>query len=185
MALINFEDLPSTATPLNANNLNNNFNYCVPTGGIVEYAGTTAPNGWLLCDGSAISRTTYADLFEVIGTTFGEGDGSTTFNLPNLQNKFIEGAGTNPVGTEMSAGLPNITGTFGIKGNGSSGVWGYSEGAFTPSSTGTTIFFNGTTAGNSESIGYYDFNASKSNSIYGNSNTVQPPAVVMNYIIKY
>ena len=83
MALINFDDLPSTATPLNANNLNNNFNYCVPTGGIVEYAGTTAPNGWLLCDGSAISRTTYADLFEVIGTTFGEGDGSTTFNLPS------------------------------------------------------------------------------------------------------
>ena len=83
MALINFEDLPSTATPLNANILNNNFNYCVPTGGIVEYAGTTAPNGWLLCDGSAISRTTYADLFEVIGTIFGEGDGSTTFNLPN------------------------------------------------------------------------------------------------------
>ena len=69
MALINFEDLPSTATPLNANNLNNNFNYCVPTGGIVEYAGTTAPNGWLLCDGSAISRTTYADLFEVIPKT--------------------------------------------------------------------------------------------------------------------
>ena len=49
--------------------LNNNFNYCVPTGGIVEYAGTTAPNGWLLCDGSAISRTTYADLFEVIPKT--------------------------------------------------------------------------------------------------------------------
>ena len=87
MALINFEDLPSTATPLNANNLNNNFNYCVPTGGIVEYAGATAPNGWLLCDGSEISRTTYADLFEVIGTTFGEGDGSTTFNLPNRKNK--------------------------------------------------------------------------------------------------
>lgn len=100
MALINFEDLPSTATPLNANNLNNNFNYCVPTGGIVEYAGTTAPNGWLLCDGSAISRTTYADLFEVIGTTFGEGDGSTTFNLPNRKNK--TGVGVDSSSTHFS-----------------------------------------------------------------------------------
>ena len=100
MALINFKDLPSTATPLNANNLNNNFNYCVPTGGIVEYAGTTAPNGWLLCDGSAISRTTYADLFEVIGTTFGEGDGSTTFNLPNRKNK--TGVGVDSSSTHFS-----------------------------------------------------------------------------------
>ena len=100
MALINFEDLPSTATPLNANNLNNNFNYCVPTGGIVEYAGATAPNGWLLCDGSAISRTTYADLFEVIGTTFGEGDGSTTFNLPNRKNK--TGVGVDSSSTHFS-----------------------------------------------------------------------------------
>ena len=100
MALINFEDLPSTATPLNANNLNNNFNFCVPTGGIVEYAGTTAPNGWLLCDGSAISRTTYADLFEVIGTTFGEGDGSTTFNLPNRKNK--TGVGVDSSSTHFS-----------------------------------------------------------------------------------
>lgn len=55
-----------------------------PTGTILPYGGSTAPSGFLLCNGGAISRTTYARLFSVIGTTYGVGDGSTTFNLPNL-----------------------------------------------------------------------------------------------------
>ena len=63
----------------------------LPLGTIQEYAGNEIPNSWLLCDGSAISRIAYADLFEVIGTTYGEGDGSTTFNLPNLKGKTIVG----------------------------------------------------------------------------------------------
>lgn len=56
-----------------------------PAGVIVPFAGTVIPAGWLLCDGSAISRTDYADLFDAIGTTYGDGDGSSTFNLPSLQ----------------------------------------------------------------------------------------------------
>lgn len=55
---------------------------------------TTAPDGWLICDGSQISRTTYSDLFSVIGTTFGSGDGSTTFTLPDLRAAFVRGAGS-------------------------------------------------------------------------------------------
>ena len=55
----------------------------LPIGTQVAYGGITPPSGWLICDGSAISRTTYADLFAVIGTSYGAGDGSTTFNLPN------------------------------------------------------------------------------------------------------
>ena len=56
-------------------------------GSIFLFAGSTAPTGFLLCDGTAISRTTYSDLFDAIGTTYGTGDGSTTFNLPNLTGK--------------------------------------------------------------------------------------------------
>lgn len=63
----------------------------VPTGTINQYAGATAPTGWLLCDGAAVSRSTYANLWAVIGTTFGSGDGSTTFNVPNLKGKVIVG----------------------------------------------------------------------------------------------
>lgn len=66
-----------------------------PLGTINAFGGTTAPEGWLLCQGQAISRTDYADLFAVISTNFGAGDGSTTFNLPDLRGEFLRGAGTN------------------------------------------------------------------------------------------
>jgi microcystin-dependent protein len=62
------------------------------------FAGTSDPTGWLLCDGTAVSRTTYAALYATIGTTFGAGNGSTTFNLPNLTSKFPRGAVTPSTG---------------------------------------------------------------------------------------
>jgi microcystin-dependent protein len=58
-----------------------------PAGAILVFAGSAAPTGWLLCDGSAVSRATYATLFAIISTTYGSGDGSTTFNLPNLKGR--------------------------------------------------------------------------------------------------
>ena len=66
-----------------------------PIGAIQAYGGAEAPRGWLLCDGSAVSRTVYSELFAKIGTAFGEGDGSTTFNIPDLRGEFLRGAGTN------------------------------------------------------------------------------------------
>lgn len=69
--------------------------------GIIQmFAGATPPTGWLVCDGSAISRTTYATLFAAIGTTWGAGDGSTTFNIPDLRGRAPIGAGT---GTNLTA----------------------------------------------------------------------------------
>ena len=77
-------------------------------GSVTWYAGAGTPENYLLCDGSAVSRTDYADLFAVIGTTYGAGDSSTTFNLPLLtDSRFIEGSNT--PGTQHEAGLPNIT----------------------------------------------------------------------------
>jgi len=64
------------------------------SGMLMMWTTATAPAGWLLCNGSAISRTTYATLFAVIGTTFGSGDGSTTFNLPDYRDRMPIGAGT-------------------------------------------------------------------------------------------
>ncbi len=63
----------------------------VPVGTITQYAMNTAPAGWLLCDGSAVSRTTYADLWSLIGPTYGSGNGSTTFNVPNLKGRIPVG----------------------------------------------------------------------------------------------
>ena len=76
------------------------------------YAGRTVPNGYLLCDGRAVSRTTYSALFAAIGTIYGAGNGSTTFNLPNGNGRTLQGTNTvSQVGTYKSAGLPPITHT--------------------------------------------------------------------------
>lgn len=66
-----------------------------PTGTVLPFAGSTAPEGWAICNGAAINRTNYAALFAVVGTTYGTGDGSITFNLPDMQGVFPRGSGTN------------------------------------------------------------------------------------------
>jgi microcystin-dependent protein len=63
----------------------------LPSGTVLPFAGSTAPTGWLLCDGTAVSRTTYANLFAAISTSWGYGDNSTTFNLPDLRGRFLRG----------------------------------------------------------------------------------------------
>lgn len=151
----------------------------VPTGQINMFAGSTAPVGYFICDGSEVSRTDYAALFAVIGTTYGAGNGTTTFNLPDLRDKFAQGANDN-LGTVKEAGLPNITGEFGAQG--STVATAVGTGAFRVSKTGAID------SGNSQYTHYslqQSFNASRSSSIYGNSDTVQPPALCINYIIKY
>lgn len=62
-----------------------------PAGIVMPFAGSVAPQGYLLCDGSAVSRTTYATLFAVVGTTYGAGDGSTTFNVPDISGRVVIG----------------------------------------------------------------------------------------------
>ena len=66
-----------------------------PVGMIIPYAGTTIPEKWMKCEGQALSRTDYSALFSVIGTTYGNGDGTTTFNVPNLQGRFPIGMNSN------------------------------------------------------------------------------------------
>lgn len=83
------------------------------TGIIFDYAGSTAPDGFLLCDGAAVSRATYAALFGVIGTTYGAGDGSTTFNVPDLRGRACVGK-DNMGGTaanRLTAAGGGVTGT--------------------------------------------------------------------------
>lgn len=91
----------------------------ISVGIIFPFAGSTVPSGYLLCDGSKISRTTYANLFKVIGTTYGSGDGSTTFALPNYSSARMVTSSTVAVkGTGMTLGFISSTDTsvsgFGI-----------------------------------------------------------------------
>lgn len=70
-------------------------------GSILMYGGANAPLGYLICDGSAVSRTTYADLFAILSTTYGSGDGSTTFNLPDLRQRFPLGKAASGTGNAL------------------------------------------------------------------------------------
>jgi len=86
----------------------------IPTGTIVPWSDATVPSGFLECNGSNVSRTTYADLFAIIGTTYGAGDGSTTFGLPDLQDNVPVGkSGTKALGTTGGANTVTPTGNVG------------------------------------------------------------------------
>lgn len=162
----------------------------LPPGVIMPFAGPASkvPTGWLPCDGRAVASTTYPKLFANIGTTWGyetniTENGVTYFKLPDLRNRTLWGVGSQAVGKYIAAGLPNITGSILNDGSNDEGpLPGKAEanGAFAVTKTGA----NGA-SGNSPTGGYnFDFDASRSSSIYGKANTVQPPAGVVNFIIK-
>ena len=145
-------------------------------GSVTYFAGSSVPSGYLLCNGQSVSRSTYSKLFEKIGTTWGS-DNSTTFKVPNLINRVVWGGTTS--GEYKEAGLPNISGKFdGVQ----SFAWHSGDGVFTGSGTGGKGANRGNDGCGSKVI---SFNASKSNSIYGKSDTVQPPAATLIPIIKY
>jgi len=182
-----------------------NLDGLIPPGTITMYAGSTAPPGWALCNGATKSRTTDKQLFDNIGTAFGVGDGSTTFNLPNLQGKFPLGAGTTqPSATSRALGtsggadeltaamLPNHThgaGTLTINSTGSAHTHEVQRGTSTGGSTGRAAQGNTTAAANmpSETTG-----SGHTHGITGDTGTgggldndpVLPPYVAINFIIK-
>ncbi|MCK9128688.1 tail fiber protein [Haemophilus influenzae] len=99
--------------------LNNSVQISELVGEVAFFARTTPPSGWLKANGAAVSRTTYAALFAAIGTTFGAGDGSSTFNLPDLRGEFVRGLddgrnvdGGRRLGTNQGDAIRNITGAF-------------------------------------------------------------------------
>ena len=146
-----------------------------PIGTVLSFAGQTPPNGYLLCDGGSYAVADYQDLYDVIGNIYG-GD-STNFNVPNLVNKFVQGSDIS--GTEKQAGLPNITGSLSSIISTDKSATGFVE--------ITKTAGHDLSPGNSgayEMVINVGFDASKSNPIYGNSDTVQPPALTMAYIIK-
>lgn len=148
-------------------------------------------NGWLLCNGQAVSRTTYSALFSLIGTNFGSGNGSTTFNVPDYRGKFLRGLGGNSsayMHTTQAEGLPNISGTFAAR----DGFLSASPRSVNFNSASGAFSLNA----EERSYGTYDsqrtvsggksvsFSANKSNAIYGASSHVTPVNMAVNYFIK-
>nr|DAI16273.1 MAG TPA: tail collar fiber protein [Caudoviricetes sp.] len=182
--------------------------FATPVGTVMMIAGSSIPSGFLLCNGAAISRTTYAKLFAAIGTMYGAGDGATTFNLPDMRDRFAEGAGgTYSVGTVVEAGLPNITGQFlpqivnieyednkrpadGRYFEGFYTYTGFPNGAFQSLLT-APIALNKDTATHRSRTQLRDYacgvkmNANLASNIYKSTSVVQPKSLVFNYIVKY
>lgn len=133
--------------------------------------------GFLIANGAEVGRATYPDLcavYEAMGFPWGAGDGSTTFNLPNLIGKFAEGA--NSAGGYHEAGLPNITGTIDYLRSPSAVTTKYQKAFKDSYAKIDNINYVGSTGGGCT---YVDFKASNSNAIYGNSTTVQPPSALL------
>jgi hypothetical protein len=164
-----------------------------PPGTVSAYMGTVAPNGWLLCDGSAISRTTYTVLFSIIGTASGNGNGTTTFNLPDMRGMFLRGvdgtAGNDPdkltrTASNLGGNTGNAVGSKEIDafqghihfcGVGPSGVPGP---RLNGGSASGVAFFNNN----------YPTNNPQDNGINGTprtGNETRPKNIYVNYIIKY
>lgn len=161
--------------------------YLMPAGTIVSYAGASVPTGWLLCNGANVSRTTYANLFNAIGTRWGAGNGSTTFALPDSDGRVLQGAtDASKVGQYLEAGLPNIIGY--LEGRRMS-----QYGSHMFSNVGGSFYYQqDTTANDRAEITMHDvaaardnyyFSASASNSAYSGS-SVQPAALQTLIIIK-
>lgn len=153
-----------------------------PIGSLMFFASNGNPTGrgWLYCNGAAVSRTTYSALFSVIGTTWGAGDGSTTFNLPNPVGRYFKGNGSMQY---ANAGLPNIIGT-GAGVTGTEGNTNNYSGAIA-----TIAWINSKTRGASWVSGEHtflswNFYASRSSSLYGASSTVQPLTIGVKVYIK-
>lgn len=190
---LTFDNTPTenSNNPVKSGGVYSYLSQTCPVGTVLPFLGSSIPEGFLLCDGSGYSSTYYGDLHRKIGTTYGSGNGTTTdFNVPDFRNKTFWGGTTSNVGTNISAGLPNITGTAGRFLGNVNDITYIHTGAFKSS---TQQSFLGASTGGSDDYINANFsaadgevhNGSYSNQIYGKSDTVQPPAIQCLFIIKY
>ena len=146
--------------------------------GTIDFA-HDVPEGWLECNGAAVSRTKYARLFKKIGTKYGAGDGSTTFNLPNLHHRVLEATSTiSEVGQVMEAGLPDITGTAGDV---HAGTKASAAGGLEWQKAGTRQHMS---LDGIWQFGNFFLSASRSSAVHGKSQTVQMASVRLLAIIR-
>jgi microcystin-dependent protein len=190
-------------------NINTSLAAYMPAGVVVPYAGTSEPTGWLLCIGQAVSRTTYAALFSAIGTAHGVGDGSTTFNLPDLRGRVV--AGQDDMGGSSANRLTGLSG--GVDGDAFGSVGGAETvtmaRANLPNDTVTTTsngdhshaYFNMTSLGISGGSGgareVFEISATSTSTNGAHTHTIAlnggvtqtamnnvQPTIILNYIIR-
>jgi microcystin-dependent protein len=152
----------------------------VPTGGLVMWPTGTAPSGFLLCTGTAVSRTTYASLFAIVGTTFGVGDGSTTFNLPNYTNRMPYGTTVGATGGTADAVVVSHTHTASVSDPGHVHYYNAAvNGSSGNAGAGLPLFAGGPT-----STAFTGIGVTNSTEGVSGTNANLPPYLGINFIIK-
>ena len=178
--------------PISAENLNNmedGISIAQPLiGEIKAYAGSTAPDGWLICDGSEISRATYAELFDVIGTTYGSGNGTTTFNIPDLAGKMPLGQSSGHA-LGSSAGAETVTLTTSempshthVQNQHRHRAFKYTAGAIQTGTAAVRVWDEGNTQGNSVAYTNYE-TPTNQNTGGGGAHNNMPPFLTINFLI--
>lgn len=159
----------------------------VPVGGIIALATGTAPSGYMKCNGAAVSRTTYDQLFLAIGTTFGVGDGSTTFNLPDLRGEFIrghdDGRGLDSgraLGSSQGFAVQNATGSVGSLVTAARNLYVNGSGVFATGSSN-----NGAASGTSGSYGGAGTLTLNLSRQMQTAAETRPRNIALTYVIKY
>lgn len=152
----------------------------IPTGSVMAYAAATAPTGWLLCDGTAVSRTTYSTLFGVIGETHGQGDNSTTFNLPDYRGRFLRGV-DGATARDPNAATRTAMNTGGNTGDNVGSIQDDEFEAHTHSEAATTPILGPANVG----AGGYVVGTAGTTGSAGGSTETRPKNAYVTYIIKY
>lgn len=170
----------------------------IPAGAISAFGMSSPPSGWIVCNGGAISRTTYSALFAAIGTTWGAGDGSSTFNVPDLRGQFLRGwangstedpdrssrTGGDNVGSYQDHAIPRLMGTFN-NANGTARLEVRNNTGF----SGTNVFYGATTSAyrnsSTASSGNYAYVNFLSSRVIPAGSDVRPRNKYVQYCIKY
>jgi microcystin-dependent protein len=148
----------------------------MPTGSVMAFAGSVAPDGYFICNGQAVNRSTYAGLFSIIGTTYGSGNGSTTFNVPDLSGRVVAGMGGSLLAGTDTLGLPggskSVTLTL-------DQIPAHNHGGGT---VGTSHISD--VSGGGERTHPYNNGGSISSQGGGSSHPNVQPTIILNYLIK-
>jgi microcystin-dependent protein len=165
----------------------------VPVGVVNPFAGSTAPSGWLLCAGQAVSRSEYSALFATISTTYGTGDGSTTFNVPDMRGRVA--AGKDDMGgtaaSRLTSTVLSASNTLGATGGTQTHTLTSGESGLPAHSHGMSVYnagpFNDSFVGSGGQGGSFNYSISTGNNTAANASQAHlntQPTIVLNYIIK-